>query len=243
MFNLLLSILEEDYDSVLRILLSTSAIAVPIFLGFVVQQFSILRREQLSRLRSLGSMQDKLRLYRDAIYGLSSDLLERARSGGIEIDFTKDYLEVIKSPEFWKKEHAYAIAFMRAMRRFGEEFYKQGEIEKGGEFFTYEEMESLYRALQEVSGTLAREKHYKHVFRSLGIDYENKNPYLIEIPIDRAKFHLPLQLYPQEDDRITRLSFWEELIEDALELMEKMRPIYQFLLYRFPKRLLSIPFF
>lgn len=237
-FNALFFVFEQDYNFILKILLSTSAIAVPIFLGFVVQQFISIRREQISQLKPLGVMQDRLKLYREAMLGLGSELLEQARSKGIDVDFSKDYFKAVKKIAFWEKKHAYVIDFIRALYRFGEDVYHQEDVRKGGGYLRFEEMKKLKEAIEEIGGILTREKHYKHVLNSLGIDYQSKSFDTIEICATRVKHRLPLRLQPDEDYLITKLSFWQHLIEDAISLMAKMEPIYVFVSGKFPKKLI-----
>ena len=58
MNNFVILVLDEDYDAVLRLLLSVSAIAVPLFLAFIVLRFILFRQQQFTKVQPLGELQD-----------------------------------------------------------------------------------------------------------------------------------------------------------------------------------------
>lgn len=237
--TLVFFIFDEDYVAILKILLSVSAIVIPIFLAFIVQRFALLRQEQRKELKPLGEMQDKLGLYRRAIDGLTSELLSTANSKQIKIDFKRDYFKMSKDTNFWKEENSLLIFFIRNLYRFCKGYYYQEEFEKGGKFLSYETIENLDDAITEVWDILNREKHYKKVFKPLGIDYKYKNFDDIILCSRRVRFDIPPELMPEDESRILRASFWQELITEAADLLERIKPKYIFLLYRFPERLLN----
>lgn len=224
-------------------MLSVSAIVIPIFLAFIVQRFALLRQEQRKELKPLGEMQDKLKMYRQAIDGLASELLSTANAKQIKIDFKRDYFEMTKDAHFWKEENSSVIYFIRNLYRFCKGYYYQEEFEKGGKFLSYEMIENLDDAINRLWAVLDREKNYKHVFEPLGIDYKSKNFDDIILCSRRVRFNIPSELMPEDESRILKASFWQELISKAADLLERIKPKYIFLLYRFPERLLNYVIF
>lgn len=222
---------EDDYTAILRVLLSIAAIWVPLFLAFVVQRFVLLRQHQLANIEPLGALQDELRDYRRAISGLASDLGSTARTKGIELDFKRSFEEQRWDPNSWKDEHASAKHYILAFHAFGERWYAQQEYAHGGGLFTYDAFEDLFAALEVCSGFFSREKYYRPVFESLGIDK-------MRMCSERVNFDVVASLRTMTDDTRS-MEFWENLVDQAYELMLRMRPLYRTLLTPFPTLMLT----
>ena len=237
-------ILDENYNAVLRLLLSVSAITVPLFLAFVVQRFILFRQQQFDKVQPLGELQDELRLYRQAISAFASDLFSMGRRNGVDvIKFGRDFFEQRKNIDFWtKEEHASAIYYISAFDYFGREYYYQPIYSKGGGIIPPEQFELLFEALEQGSSMFARAKYYRPVFASLGIEVNAYGSHQTTICTDRVRFQIPKEL-EKEEMPCTSFGYWDRITEEAYNLMEKMQPFYDNLFFlRFPRKMLVYSF-
>lgn len=214
-------------QDVLNPIIVSASLIVTLITGFMFQEYkdiNILRREKLNRFVEL---QRKLLPYQIVFDTLSRQL----RNKNEKIDFLlgQDYVK-LRTAEFWEKnKNAYGIDFVRSLYELGSNHFNVPNFEKTSSIISKKLLENMHKAIIELSGVLARRKHYKYIFENLGIKENNDfSKIIIANESNFLKYDIQPLIQKYKGDWKS-LDFWQLKIEEAADILEKMKSASRFI--------------
>lgn len=118
-------------------------------------------------------------------------------------------------------------SFLDHVWRVGFEWHEHDGSDTGGRLISVEKISDIVDALEQLSGTLWRAKHYRYLVEELGgppaADVHTLEGVVLThwVGVKNA-----LNAFrPQTDDSWQRLSYWEDVINDTLELATRARQL------------------
>jgi len=222
----------EDLQSIFGLLIPSTLVLVSVLVGLGIAVFVATREQRQNMLSRFVYLQDEFQKYREAFYWLATQLTNRYY---LDLQCKRTYENLCADIEFWHDatKKPYATVFVRALNDVGEHCYEVGDYESRGVLVEPEVLQMAEDRLADLSGTLDRRKHYKHIFSDLSIDFSDDfdSVYIAE---GYMKAHAEKLPYAPDDDWRT-LGFWQNAIDRALGLVEKILPLVPFIFHYRPR--------
>ncbi len=111
--------------------------------------------------------------------------------------------------------------FVDQLRRVSDGWYEYGEVYGHGKLIAVDKILDIKNALERLSGMLGRPKHFRHLVHELSgrpASEVNSLEGVVLTQWDGVKYALG-RFRPQTDNVWKTLSFWEDLINETLELV------------------------
>lgn len=212
----------EDLQSIFPLLIPSTLVLVSILVGVGIAVYITIMEQRQNMLSRFVYLQDEFQKYREAFSSLATQLANRNH---LDLQYGKKYDDLCADTEFWHNadNRPYITIFVRALHDVGDQWYQVGDFESQGLVVEPETLQMTEERLSHLSGTLCRRKHYKWLLRDLAIDFTDDFD-----TVNIAEGHM--QAYAEKlprapDDDWRTLSFWEDAINRALSLVERMLPI------------------
>lgn len=214
----------KSYDqirSVFPVLISSSSIIVSILVGYFLNKYSEVRSITKNLKSRFIKLQTQLYPYLQAFDWIAGDLVNRFN---IDAQYPKPYYTLRADPKFWENDKLKpsATIFVRDLYESSRQYYYYRDYETDRKLISGTMLFSITEHLSNLSSTLGRRKHYKYILRELGFD-ENAELANVIIANPAGGFkNIADRLDPNPKVRWDSLSFWEDQINNSLEIVEKM---------------------
>ncbi len=222
---------------VLNVIIVSASVIVTLITGFLFNEYSNLKKFRIKKLNSFAELQKDLLPYQRAFEEVSRQL--RRKNNNLDFLLGKDYMKFRKDIDFWENnENAYGIDFVKALYELGSHSIDVPDFELSQSIINKSLLDRLHEAAIEASGLLARKKHYKHILDDLklksGNDFKD-----IKIVEDIAGFKNLIKIISDGYTGDWRtLDFWEIKIQEAVDILDKMKAYSRFI-YEFDSKKLK----
>jgi len=214
----------SSLKNVLPYLITATSIISAILLAYLLMRLNLYRTISQNRLDRFVELQSELQPYREAFYDLATVL---SRIYNIDLKWKKDFDSLLHDYNFLKDEaqKPNGVIFIRTLFRIGEQHWNLGDFEVSRKVITNTELDTIYDCLCDLSSCLGRYKHYKNVFKDLGIKQDDTSENVIfandEWDIWLLKHEKKLGKEP--GNKWNTFNFWENKINKAINIVEKMQ--------------------
>lgn len=216
----------EDLQSIFPLLIPSTLVLVSILVGVGIVVYAAIREQRQNMLSRFVYLQDEFQKYCDAFGRLATQI---SNLHHLDLQYGKKYDDLYADTKFWRDaaKNPYATIFVRALHDVGDLWLGVGNFESQGLLMEPETVQMSEERLSHLSSTLSRRKHYRWLLRDLAIDFTDEFD-----TVNIAEGHMQVfaeRLPCAPDDDWRTLSFWQDAINEALGLVEKMLPIVPFI--------------
>lgn len=211
-------------ESIQSSLLLASSILVAILIAFLVSKFFETTKYRNEKLKEFVSLQDNLVKYMEALYYLG-DSIEREfdLKPRYPFDLKKTFRDVEYMEDRSKKPDA--CAFVVGLRCFGRGFSDITEFSVSRTILSKKTIFNKKYCIDQLEGLLSRQKHYKYILEDLGFEIQALHHVKILEEYSIVRHFVDLISPYNEKDSWQYLDFWENRIEEAGKIMEKINHI------------------
>lgn len=212
----------EKLFEIFPLLVGSSSIIVSILIGYLFTRFSELKTFTKERFNRFVLLQEELNKYQEAFYWFSEAI---SRKFKIERQIPKPYDSLRKNIDFWEddKQKPSSTLFARDFYEVGKDYLEYRDYELKRNIIPENKIEQIWNSITNIGGTLARYKHYHHVIEELGLNPDAKFESIkIVDDILGVRVHAE-QLKPYPTLAWDSLAFWEEQVNNAIDIVERMK--------------------
>jgi len=214
----------EALTGLLPNLMIATSVIVAILTGYLFTRFANISQTRREKFKRFIELQKELQPYQRAFYELAV-LLERRYK--IDPQRKRPYKELVTDSNFWQdlSNKPSATVFVRNLCEAGVRSWDYADYEIRHEIISPEGLDEVNEHLNNLSSTLCRRKHWKHVLSDLGLPEAIYSSDFSAVVI--ADNSTGLKTYAEKlgeelNCKWDMLDFWEEKINKALEITERM---------------------
>ena len=204
-------------------LITATSIISAILFAYLLMRLTLYRTIRERRLNRFVELQSELQPYREAFYDLATVL---SRIYNIDLRWKQDFDSLLHDYDFMKDEaqKPNGVRFIRTLFRIGEQHWDLGDFEVSRKVITNTELNTIYDCLCDLSSCLGRYKHYKYVFKDLGIKFDDTSENVIFASDEWGIWLLKHEnkLGKEPGKKWNTFTFWEYKINEAISIVEKM---------------------
>jgi hypothetical protein len=218
----------KEIIQIFPILISSSSIIVSILIGYLFNRFVEIKATTKEQFNRYIFLQTQLNSFQQAFQRLSDDMVHKF---DLDLQYSKPYSGLRSNIEFWKNISAkpHATMFVRDLYEIGYECWKYTDYETDHRLIPSPRLLQISDSISNLSGVLCRRKHYKPFLEELGFQLTDDFGGII---IDDNRTDLKIladKLDQLPKTRWDSLAFWEDQINKALRIVEKMLANQNFL--------------
>lgn len=212
-------------------LLQASAIIVSIIITFVVLRFSENKAFRAEKLRRFTQLQDQMVCYQEAMYQFGSQLETR---WGLKPKYRNDRWKNIRDTEFSQtvENKAYACMFTTSLQRFGSDYQKYRDYETNQRILPKEKIKEMNEILGDLVAILSTQNDLNSILTDLGYPAGTLSDSAhIQIASDTGglEYYAAKIDNPNENGDYITLEFWDNKINEAYEISQKLLNLTQFI--------------